>query len=87
MEIHCLGERGEKDILRDGFRSKGGDVNLNDYVNTNKDSVFIRTSKSKDIAEEFASSNGTSGHVYVIDPNGLYGIDVNENIKNNFYER
>ncbi len=70
--------RSPDEIFEEGFepRSPGSDTSLEDYVDLNEPSNFVGTTKSPDVADDFAADQG-GGYRYDIDrPED--GIDVNE---------
>ncbi|MCH4091008.1 PAAR domain-containing protein [Acetobacter sp.] len=72
-------------IHENGFKSRGGTVSLEDYVENNTSSIFISTSKSKYVSEKFANQGMDGGYVHVIEPEGLRGVDVNAVYKGNTF--
>jgi uncharacterized Zn-binding protein involved in type VI secretion len=75
--------RGPSIIFDEGFKPRGTSTDLNDYVLNNTKSIFVGTSKSKEVAYNFAASK--KGYVYEIDPSGLKGVDVNNAIPDNIF--
>ena len=73
--------RGPNIIFRIGFKPKGNsrDLLLHAKDNNTPPSNFVSTSKSREVAEQFATQFGTSdGFVYAIRPKN--GIDVNASL-------
>ena len=85
-EVGCPGKcvfthrgdtRDETVIFAAGFEPKGANTDLFDYAKNNIPSVYVSTSKSPDVAGQFATQFGTTdGFVYAMKPSN--GIDVNE---------
>jgi hypothetical protein len=69
-------------IFSEGFRPKGTNTDLKQYVLTNKPSIFVSTSKSEQVAKNFA---GPGGWVYTVNP-GREGIDVNQKLGPHVYQ-
>ena len=64
-------------IYDEGLQPRGTSTDLPTYVDTSNPSGFVSTSKSPAVAEGFAQMQG-GGHVYVVDTDGLSGVDVND---------
>ena len=62
-------------IFKDGFQPRGTATDLETYVDKNTASGFVGTSKSSDVATQFAQAN--DGYVYQIDGELIKGVDVN----------
>lgn len=69
--------RPPEELFNKGFDARGTDRDLARYQLENNDSIYISTSKSMGVAEDFAKMQGPGGYVYEINPRGLQGVDVN----------
>lgn len=69
--------RGPDEIFGTGFEPRGTNTDLYDYAANNTPSIYVSTSKSSDVATDFATGFGSrDGYVYAVNPRN--GIDVND---------
>ena len=74
VEITYRGDaRPPDEIFKTGFQPKGANTDLVKYTSYNTPSVYVSTSKSADVATQFA---GKGNYVYIVHPQN--GIDVNK---------
>ena len=70
--------RPPEQVFQDGFQPRGTSTDLLDYARNNTPSVYVGTSKSADVAADFATNGGLrDGYVYATKP-AAGGIDVDQ---------